>query len=330
MSRYVSAIAQHVPRVRPEAGGAVMATGIVSVALRSDGYVVLSDVLLVIALLVWLALGCVFAWRLLAERERWWLEARSPGALTAVAASAVLGTRLTQLGWSWAAWPLLALACSLCLVVVGRVLASLPRRTGGGAFLVVVAPQSLAVLAAELARTRHLEWLALVALAPLASGLCLYPAILGRYDLRGLGAECGEHWIAGGSLAISALASGELTHAAAAIDGLHALVEPLKVLTLVLWALTIAWLPALVAGELRRPRLRYSISRWATIFPLGMYAQMSFTAATVAGSDSIEDFARVWTWVALIGWCAVTRGAVRGSLNSSRRSSTADHSSAAR
>ncbi|HEX4258496.1 MAG TPA: hypothetical protein VH089_25640, partial [Streptosporangiaceae bacterium] len=78
--------------------------------------------------------------------------------------------------------------------------------------------------------------------------------------------------------------------------------------TLVLWYLALAWLPVLIAGEVARPRPGHDIRRWATVFPLGMYAACSFTVGPVAGLSGITGFGRVWTWVAL----AVTLLALAG------------------
>jgi Voltage-dependent anion channel len=46
--------------------------------------------------------------------------------------------------------------------------------------------------------------------------------------------------------------------------------------TLVIWCLAMAWLFPLVSCEILRPRLRYDVRRWATVFPLGTYAACSF------------------------------------------------------
>ena len=53
-----------------------------------------------------------------------------------------------------------------------------------------------------------------------------------------------------------------------------------------------AWLPVLIVGEVVRPRLSLDLRRWATAFPLGMYAACSFIAGKVTG---IVDFADLWT-----------------------------------
>jgi tellurite resistance protein TehA-like permease len=60
-----------------------------------------------------------------------------------------------------------------------------------------------------------------------------------------------------------------------------------------------AWLIPLVISELIRPRLRYDVLRWATVFPVGMYAVCSFAVGQVTGLGGITDFARIWTPIAL-------------------------------
>lgn len=72
-----------------------------------------------------------------------------------------------------------------------------------------------------------------------------------------------------------------------------------------------AWLPVLMLGELARPRLGSSLRRWATVFPLGMYAAMSFTLAPVLGANGLTYFARIWIWIALACWALVSLASLR-------------------
>jgi tellurite resistance protein TehA-like permease len=78
----------------------------------------------------------------------------------------------------------------------------------------------------------------------------------------------------------------------------------------VLWALTIAWLPVLLAAEVLRPRLGYDVGRWSAVFPVGMYAACSFAVGATAGAPAITDFARAWTWVAVAVWLLVAAAMV--------------------
>lgn len=68
--------------------------------------------------------------------------------------------------------------------------------------------------------------------------------------------------------------------------------------TLVLWCLAMVWLLPLISCEILRPRLRYDVRRWATVFPLGMYATCSFITGEVVGLAAITGFGHAWTWVA--------------------------------
>ena len=74
--------------------------------------------------------------------------------------------------------------------------------------------------------------------------------------------------------------------------------QALATSTLVLWCLAMVWLFPLVTGEIIRPRLTYDVRRWATVFPLGMYAACSFATGQVTGIAGIADLGHVWTWIA--------------------------------
>jgi uncharacterized membrane protein len=227
----------------------------------------------------------------------------------------VLGTRLTQLGWAWAGSTALVLAAALWLVLAGYLLRRRPQARSGAAFLLVVGPQSLAVLAAVLTVHTHEVWPALVALGPFAIGTVTYPAVLAGFDLAELRSGAGDHWVSGGALAISTLACAEIAQAVAGgTEVIGAIHDVLRVASLVLWVSTVLWLPGLVAGEVRRPRPRYDVRRWATVFPLGMYSVMSVATGRVAGVGPLVSFGHVWAWVALAAWGATAAGALHQCL----------------
>lgn len=286
----------------PPSGAVVMGTGIVSVALLLDGEPALSTALLVLACITWVVLAVLLPARALADRTRFSTESHRPAALTSVAGTAVLGTRLTLAGANWAGIALLIVACALWLALVPHVLRHWRTPTTGASFILAVATESLTVLAAALSLSEHADWLLYAALAPFALGLCLYVLVLRRFDPRQLGVGLGDHWVTGGALAISTLSAGRIALAAqgnGVMGGSHG---PLETITLVLWCLTMVWLPLLIVAEILRPRLGYDVRRWSTVFPFGMYAACSFTAGTVTAISGITDFARVWVWVALAVW----------------------------
>jgi hypothetical protein len=111
--------------------------------------------------------------------------------------------------------------------------------------------------------------------------------------------------VVGGGLAILSLAAAELA-AGARVDGWgRSLVDGFTTSALVLLLAAVTWLPVLLATELARPRLHFDARRWATVFPLGMYAAMSFAVDRAQPHTALVHFARGWTWVALVAWFAM-------------------------
>ena len=251
---------------RPVGSSAVMASGIVSLDLHYCGWETASRVVLAVAVAAWLLAGAT---------------GDLTGEVAGVAATAALGSRLGALGWRAAVWASLALAAALW---IRRVPAVVNRRDASGSvFLGTVATQSLAILAAAVGAR-------VAGLALLAGGLVLYARAARRFRLRELVRGAGDHWVAGGALAISTLACADLAA---------------RLPAEALWLCALAWLPALVAGELLEPRLGGVPARWSTAFPLGMYAAMSFAVSRLAGLGWLEPLARDWTVVATAVWALV-------------------------
>lgn len=295
-----------------------MGTGIVSVALVLDGRDTLSDVMLALAAVAWVALAVLLPARALRDRARFRAEVRTPAALTSVAGTAVLGTRLTLHAWPVAGAVLLAISLVLWLCAIGPVLAGWKTPTVGASFILTVGTESLALLAASLAFAERAGWLVYAALVPFVLGLCFYAFVLSRFDYRQLAVGAGDHWVTGGALAISTVAAGRIALAAQRTESLAGAHGALETIALVLWCLTMIWLPVLLAAELLRPRLSYNVRRWSTVFPVGMYAACSFIVGELVSAPAIASFARVWVWVALAVWLLVAAGLLRaaGALRS--------------
>lgn len=290
-----------------------MATGILSVALHQTGYETPSRVALALACASWLALAGDFTARLLRDRTRWVKEAATPAALTAIAATTVLGTRFTTLGWETLAEALLALAALLWPGLLIAVVRHWHPRMTGAVFLGCVATQGLAVLGATLAAAQASAWLGHTALVLFWLGLVLYVIALTRFDLRQVVHGAGDHWVAGGALAISALAGSKLIAADSARLYLwnNDDTSALRTVTVALLILDLAWYAALLLAEIARPRLRYDVRRWATVFPLGMTAAATLSIATAVDVPWLEAPGEVLMWIAVAAWLVVTAGAVR-------------------
>ncbi|MEU0209384.1 tellurite resistance/C4-dicarboxylate transporter family protein [Streptomyces canus] len=305
----------------PAAGAAVMATGVVSVGLDLTGHETLSRIALVIGCAAWLGLAADVAVRLLREGGRWCADAGTECALTTVAATTVLGTRFSALGRQTLAEALLALSAVLWPVLIVRAVGHGKRRMPGGVFLGCVATQGLAVLGATLAAAESAAWLAHTALVLFWLGLVLYGLALFRFDLCQVLEGPGDQWIAGGALAVSALAGSKLIAADSARlylwnDDDHGV---LRAVTVVLLVLDLAWYAVLVVAEFVRPRPRYDVRRWATVFPMGMTAVAMLSASATLDVAWLETPGEVLVWISVAAWSAVAAGAV-GSARAAVRS----------
>ncbi|MFD5414709.1 tellurite resistance/C4-dicarboxylate transporter family protein [Streptomyces nojiriensis] len=300
----------------PAAGAAVMATGIISVGLHLTGHEAASLAALVVAGALWIVLAADFTARLLGDRGRFRAEADTPAALTAVAATTVIGARLSLQGWQTAAGVLLVVAALLWPGLLYNVLRHWRRRMPGAAFLGCVATQGLSLLAASLADAAHQDvLLARAAMAAFCLGLLLYLAALFRFDLREVVGGAGDHWVAGGALSISALAGSKLTASPVWTGSAH---TTLRTVTLALLALSLGWYVVLLAAELRHPRPRYDIRRWATVFPLGMTATACLSVAEPAGVAWLRTLGEVLLWIAVGAWLLTFAALVASHLTAGR------------
>ncbi|MEV0320952.1 tellurite resistance/C4-dicarboxylate transporter family protein [Streptomyces sp. NPDC050658] len=298
----------------PAAGAAVMATAVLSVGLHLLGVEWLSLALLAVALLVWLVLATVFARHLLTERDRWRQETDTAPALTAIAATAVLGTRLALLGELSLSVVLLCVCVLLWPLLMSHVVRHWQRRLPGAAYLVCVATQSLVVLAATVADSGRRAWLMWPALGFFVIGLFLYAVVLRRFDFRQLAVGRGDHWIIAGAMAISALAGSKLVAASAPHGPLHWATpahDALRLVTFITLGLAAAWYAILTVCELRHPRLHYDVRRWATVFPLAMTAVATLSTSTAASVSWLWPCGKTLLWPALAVWALVGVGAVR-------------------
>ncbi|WP_433204521.1 hypothetical protein ACQP1G_16115 [Nocardia sp. CA-107356] len=283
----------------PVAGSFVMATAIVSVGLHLTGFEMASWLAFALAAAVWMLLAVDFGTRLLWHRQQWESEADTPPAVTAVAATTVLGTRLSLSGWQVVACALLALAAVLWPGLSLAVMRQWNRRMPGAAFLVCVSTQGLAVLAGALALADIGDWLAWVALLLFGAGLLLYAAALARFDIRQVWIGAGDQWVATGALAISALAAAELVAAHQWSGVPH---QVLRVVALIVLGLNLFGYAILMLTEVIRPRPEYDIRRWATVFPLGMTAVASLTIGTAADISALRTLGKLLMVVAVGAW----------------------------
>lgn len=317
-----------------------MATGILSIAADGNGQRLLSDVLLAIG-------GVAVAALIAVELRRTVLRSRVSGTdldrpqtaldmLTWVAACGVLGERLGAAAWPLesALWAVgLAIWMAASAVLLRSLLAG--RETGrarplsGSWLLLVVGPQSLAVLGSSIAQQRASASLMAVSLTLFAIGLALYAAVIIPLLRRiigghvGLGGHTPDYWITMGALAISALAATHLAEISAGYGGLKWFAALLLTTALGCWTVASSWIPYLGTVEVARAArypdsLTYESRRWSMVFPLGMYCAATQQVAGAAGL-TLGPLANLFFWLGLSAWVLTAGAMVRAWLVANRQ-----------
>jgi tellurite resistance protein TehA-like permease len=308
----------------------VMATGIISVGMRLEGFDVLSAVLLALCLLAFVVLLVLTTVRFVAYRDAVVQDFMDPrrafGFFTFVAGTNVLGVRLGLAGLHTATAVLLAVALLAWLAlgyvvpwtaVLGRQERPVVAWANGTWFIWVVASQSVAVAAATIepvfddARRE----LAVLSVMSWSVGVFLYGAAGILVSLRLMLYEFGPedltppYWVSMGALAITVLAGARIVEMADApmVTVTRDLIAGLAV---VFWAFATWLIPVLVAAgwwrHLRRHvPLRYEATLWSIVFPLGMYAVAGIYLGRADELPVVELVGSAWIWVAFAAWLTV-------------------------
>jgi len=227
----------------------------------------------------------------------------------------VLGARCALAGRGLAALVLWSVAIAAWLVLLARRPWAL--RADGGWFLVVVATESLAVLAALLVPSWGTQLLP-VAIGWWALGLCVYPLVAAAIAASLLRRPrfAPDLWITMGALAIATLAGTEVLLAGRATHALGPLRSWLRDADIATWAFASAWIVPLIGAELRnRSAWRYRASRWSFVFPLGMYAVATQTLGRAAGLTLLTSVGRAFFVIAAFTWALVLGGLLRAATS---------------
>lgn len=305
----------------------VMASGIISIGLRLDGYIALSVLLLVVCVVSFLTLGGLTAWRLLAYRDAVVDDFTDPrrgfGFFTLVAGTNVLGARVAMDGHHTLTAALLVAAGLTWLVlgyvipwtaVLGRQHRPVVATANGTWFIWVVASQSVAISAATIEPVFEslTDELAVVAVFSWSVGIFLYVAagifVAARmmlYELRPVDLDP-PYWVAMGASAITVLAGARIVEMADApmVNATRGLIAGASV---VFWAFATWLIPVLVAAGWWRHRthrvpLVYEATLWSIIFPLGMYAVAGIYLGQANDLPLVGGIGSTELWVASTAW----------------------------
>jgi tellurite resistance protein TehA-like permease len=306
----------------------VMATGIVSLAMHSEGFPVLPEVLLWLNVIFYVILWGITVLRILWFRSALIADlihhARGVTFLTAVAGTGVLGVQFAVLTpfiivaadlWVFAVllWIIL-IYTFFAAVTVAEPKPSLEVAINGSWLLVTVATESLAVLGTLVAQTlgpvRPILFGALCAYLLgamfyiLFIGLIFYRWIFLRMEPAKL---TPPYWINMGALAITTLAGARLMLSSKSWEVLPDFQPFIDGFTLFFWATGTWWIPLLVIvgfwrHVVERVPVTYDPQYWSLVFPLGMYTVATSMFANAAGMPFLLIIPRITVYIGMLAW----------------------------
>lgn len=313
----------------------VMATGIMSVGLRTAGAEDAALVMLVLGLVAATVLAVLYIARWIRHRDRMRSDAKNPesafGYFTVVAACSVLAVGLQEEGLGTVSVVLLGIGAAIW-IVLGYVLPwqvlmtrdgePILARTNGSWFVWSVASQSLAVglSGLEPASPTFAALLGLLTVLSWSVGTILYVGIAVLVILRivhfGITPQQFEptYWVAMGALAIAVVAGAGIyaMEPVPMVDAARGLIGGTVVLfwCFALWQYPLLFGAGLWRHLIHRVPLRYVPSLWSMVFPLGMFAVASLRLGRVEHLPLVEGIGMVGLVVAAIAWAAVFAGLV--------------------
>ena len=308
----------------------VMATGVVSIAAWDLQLPVLAMGLFAFNVVAYVVVAGLTALRAIRYPRLFFADMTDhrlgPGFFTAVAGSCILGTQFLLMAHSVeVAAVFLALSTTLWIGLTYTIFTALtvkrdkpPLEKGlTGAWLIaVVATQSIAVLAALIAR----DWpqplrleLNFFALSMWLWGGMFYIWIISlifyRYTffIFSPGDLTPPYWINMGAMAISTLAGARLVQNTPDAPFLASLLPFLKGFTVFYWATGTWWIPMLLVlgvwrHVIQRFPLRYDPLYWGAVFPLGMYTVATMQMAEALDLPFLAPLPPVMFAAALAAW----------------------------
>ena len=307
----------------------VMATGIVSIASHNLNFILIAKLLFYFNIAAYLLMSFLYILRAVLYPRRVWADtldhAKSPGLLTYVAGTCVLGTQFVIIAGNFMIASILlyiGIVAWLILIytvfTVFTVKANKPpinEAISGVWLLIIVSTQSVSILANQL--TGYLpfdnDMVSFFALAMFLCGCMFYIIIITlivyRMSFFEMRAEefAPAYWINMGAVAISTLAGSLLILNVNSWSFINEILPFLKGFTLFFWAIGTWWIPLIVILGIWRHvfkqlPLKYHPQYWGMIFPMGMY-----TACTIKLSEALKlPFLMIipsfFIYIALIAW----------------------------
>lgn len=118
------------------------------------------------------------------------------------------------------------------------------------------------------------------------------------------------YWTCMGAAAIAVVDGSQFILAQHPPLFLNAIKPFMEGMNLFLWAWGTAWIPILCLMELWKfayfkVPFQYQPSRWAMVFPLGMYTAATDILSSSMHLDNLHHIVTIWLWITFIMWCLV-------------------------
>jgi tellurite resistance protein TehA-like permease len=312
----------------------VMATGIVSIAAHNFNFNLISRLLFYFNIVAYVILCIMYLLRIIIYFPDFKADAsdhaRSPGLLTFVAGSCVLGTQFVLISGNLqiaallyyigtVVW-LILIYLIFTVITVKGVKPAINDAISGVWLLIIVSTQSVSILGAQLADYLpfNSEQTLFFSLVMFLCGCMFYiiviTLIVYRMSFFKMKAEefAPPYWINMGAVAISTLAGSMLILNAHKMDFLTAILPFLKGFTLFYWAIGTWWIPLIVILGIWRHLfkhfpIKYHPQYWGMIFPMGMYTVCTVKLSQALDLPFLMKIPSVFVYIALVAWsiCAI-------------------------
>ena len=313
----------------------VMATGIVSIASYNLNFIYIAKPLFYFNIAAYLFMSFLYILRFVLYPKNVIEDikdlAKSPGFLTYVAATCVLGTQFIVIINNFIiasilfyigsiAW-LILIYTVFTVFTVKKDKPPINKAISGVWLLIIVSTQSVSILASQL--TGHIpftnELVSFFALAMLLCGCMFYIIIITlivyRMSFFEMRAEefAPAYWINMGAVAISTLAGSSIILNIEQWSFIGDILPFLKGFTLFFWAIGTWWIPLIVILGIWRHvfkqlPLKYHPQYWGMIFPMGMYTACTIKLSQALNLSFLMIIPAFFIYIAVLAWFVAAFG----------------------